>query len=768
MINRVAILGAGTMGVQIAMHLASAGFEVDLYDLPEGDKPLARVQNALKRASKLEPNPLANPNALSRIHPHCLDDLSDLQNVNLIIEAVFEKLSIKKSLFKKMAPQLSPDAIVASNTSGLSVNQLAECMPENFRHQFMGIHFFNPPRYLPLVELIPSQKTEPKVLDQVENFLVKYLGKTVVRAKDTPNFIANRIGIFSLLTTIHFTKSFKLPLEVVDALSGKLIGRAKSATYRTADIVGLDIMEHATATMHHGLVKDPFHKYFKLPTWVNGLIKDGALGQKTQKGFYEKRKTGIHVYDLKTKKYRKSNQEPDPEVLEILKDKSWENRFKALQASKNPQAQFVWSLFRELFIYIAKVGPDISDRTADIDQAIRDGYGWKQGPFEIWQAAGWVAVTGLIEQDRKAGKTLTETRLPKWTKDFEAYRGSKPYDFHQHKYQDRRYPKAYSRQKVGASKNIFENDAARCWHQNDGIAVLSFKTKMCTVSEQVLDSIFKAVEVAEKRFDALVIWQGESEHFSAGADLMQAGEKFLMEGPEALEGMLTKFQNATLALRYAKIPTVAAVRGFAFGGGCEIQMHCDAVVAAVESYIGLVELAVGLIPGAGGSKEFARRAAQAQDPQKALNDYYKMVAMAEVGKGAYYAQQMGFLRETDTIVFNPNEIFQLAKQKARYLADCHYRPPAQEKFVVQGREGHAFMRMQLVNLREGHFISEYDYYLADRLAHIMCGGEVDQGSLVDEAWLLRLEREVFLELVEQEQTFQRIDHMLKTGKPLRN
>lgn len=757
MINRVAVLGAGTMGAQIALHFASAGFQVDLYDLPLDKKPLGRVQNALKQMQKLEPNSMANPAAMNLITAKCLDDLSDIANVDLIVEAVFEKLSIKKALFKKLAKHLDKNTIIASNTSGLSVNELAQCVPTKFRKQFMGIHFFNPPRYLPLVELIPAKGTQEKCLDQVETFLVRYLGKSVVRAKDTPNFIANRIGIFSLLSVIHYTKQFDIPLEVADELTGKLLGRPKSATYRTADIVGLDIMQHAVSTMQSKLKDDSFHHLFKLPTWVNGLIKDGALGQKAKKGFYEKRKNGIFVYDIQKKAYRKSEHQPNQEVLDILKEKDWKKRFKALAKSDNPQAQFVWALFKDLFLYIAKVSPEIADKSSDIDAAIRDGYGWKQGPFEIWQAAGWQNVIDLIDE-----------KMPAWAKKNPAYRGTKPYHFKTKKFAQPKLLPVYERQKVGPSKTVFEDEVVRVWHQNDGIAVLSFKTKMCTISEQVLDGIFKAIEIAEANYDALVVWQEGSDHFSAGADLMEAGEKFLMEGPEALEAMLVKFQNATMALRYAKIPTVAAVRGFAFGGGCEVQMHCDAVVAAVESYIGLVELAVGLIPGAGGSKEFARRAAYAQNPQDALNDIYRKVAMAEVGKGAFYAQEMGFLRPTDQIVFNPNEIFQLAKQKARLLADANYRPPVPEKFVVQGREGRALIRMLLINMREGQFISEYDYFLADQLAYIMCGGDVDQGSLVDEAWILRLEREVFLDLVERAETFERIDHMLKTGKPLRN
>ena len=800
-LNRVAVIGAGTMGAQIACVFSSIGILVDLFDLPDLNNlkdPLNKIKSSLKNLEKLDPSPLSHPNTLLNITPRNLElesDLNLLNQADLVLEAIVEKLEIKIKLFEKIIPYLNLNTLLASNTSGLSINTMASYLPLEIQKRFCGIHFFNPPRYLNLVELIPSKNFDLNLLDQLESFLVRYLGKFIIRAKDTPNFIANRIGIFSLVSVMHYTEIFNLPIEIVDELTGKLLGRPKSATYRTADLVGLDIISHVLNTLKINLPTCPFKKLYDLPGWVLELINSGALGQKSGKGFYEKRvnkSEGIYVYDLKNKTYRSKNNSASKEILEIFEKKSWEERFKKiinLKNNKNPEAGFLWAIFRELFIYSAHVLKEISEDPRQIDWALRFGFGWKMGIFEIWELGRWDFIREEIAQDIKNKNALSNQELPAWV--FESSFESLVKNQEKKENQDKNLLKIYERQSFsprvnfganfgvnfGVNNNshikiLWENEAVSLWldnkNQKNNIPVLSLKTKMGTISSKVLEGMHACLDLAEKDYEGLVIFQKDIEHFSAGADLMEAGEKFLMEGPEALNKYLDFFQKTCLKIRYSKIPVVSAVRGFAFGGGCEFVLHSDAVVAAQESYIGLVELGVGLIPGAGGSKELAYRASIAQDPYKAFQTNFKTIAMASVGKGAYWARDLGFLKDSDSIVANPYEILELARQKAQYLFNSNYRPMLPPKIQVQGREGRALVRMFLSNLRAGEEISEYDYFLADQLAYVMTGGDLDQGSWVDEAWLLKLERQVFLNLVEQEKTFERIDYLLKTGKPLRN
>ncbi len=778
-IEKVAILGAGTMGAQIAALFAGAGVKTYLYDLPAKDKDKnQQVKKSIDALRKLQPSPLVSKEVTDWIQPaNYDDDLEHLRTCDLVLEAVAERVDIKVQLFEKIQPYLGEKTILASNTSGLSINELAGHLSDSVKQRFLGVHFFNPPRYLPLVELIPSKTTSVSLMQALETFLVSTLGKTVIYAQDTPNFIANRIGVFSILAVCHYAEHYNIGLEVVDALTGKLLGRPKSATFRTADLVGLDVLDHVIATMRNQLINDPWHTYFQLPSWLQDIVKQGALGQKTKRGIYFKRDDGLCVWDISTKQYRLSDQKADANVIEILKEKNLAKRFKALRESTHPQAQFLWACHRELFAYCAYCLPTIAETTRDIDLSIRKGYGWKEGPFELWQQAGFEEISSWIEQDINAGQSLVKATLPAWVKTNKPYEPGKAFSASLSKYLGRAQLPVYQRQlfydatfneTFNEGKTLYENEGVRLWHLGDDIGILSFKSKMCTVSEQVLDGIFASIKVAEQQCKALVIWQRHGQHFSAGADLMQAGEKFLMEGPPALETMLTKFQNANLAFRHAKIPVVAAVRGYAFGGGCEMLMHSDHVVACVESYVGLVEVAVGLIPGAGGCKELALRASQAQNPEKALQDSYKHVAMAEVAKSAFEAKQMGYLCPGDTIIFNPDELLYVAKAQAKALAESNYRPPVSKPFKVLGRPAIATIRMLLANMKEGQQISEYDYFISDRLADIMCGGQIDGGTVVDEEWLLRKERQVFMELVENEKTFQRIQHMLDTGKPLRN
>ncbi|MBI4807979.1 MAG: 3-hydroxyacyl-CoA dehydrogenase/enoyl-CoA hydratase family protein [Nitrosomonadales bacterium] len=825
-IRKVAVLGAGVMGAQIAAHLVNANVETLLFELPakEGD-PNGNVNKALDGLKKLDPAPISSPARVSYIEAANYEQhLEKLRECDLIIEAIAERIDWKSDLYRKVAPFVNANAIFATNTSGLSINTLAAAFPENLRHRFCGIHFFNPPRYMHLVELIPCKGTELPLLDELETFLVSTLGKGVVRAKDTPNFIANRIGVFSMLATKHHATAFNLGFDMVDALTGRYLGRPKSATFRTLDVVGLDVFAHVVNTMRENLSEDPWHKHFELPAWFNYLVDQGSLGQKTKRGIYQKIGKEIHVLDLHTREYKLSDAKVDDGVKDILRERDWSKKLAGLRSNPHPQAQFLWATFRDVFHYCALHLGDIANNARDLDFAVRWGFGWDNGPFEIWQAAGWQQVASWISADIAAGKAMAASPLPAWATDpacvaVHGMQGS--FSATGNAYQPRSTLPVYKRQifpdhLLGETRHygetIFETDEVRLWHTGDTIAILSFKTKMHTVSNEVLDGILRAVNEAEAHFSALILWQSEPP-FSAGANLLQLMQG-VQETPDTgmfgklkgavnrvkytaaggggmgdlfnaatgnvpkVEAVVAKFQQTSMRLKYAQIPTIAAVDGLALGGGCEFSIHCSRIVATLESYIGLVEVGVGLLPAGGGCKEMAQRAAaEAQrysidnrvDIFPFVRRYFQNIAMGEVAKSAELAREMGYLRPSDRIVLNRFELLHIAKEEAKALNATAYRPPLhQHQIAVAGRTGIATLKAAMLNMREGGFISEHDFNIGCRVAETLCGGDVEAGSMVDEQWLLDLERRNFMELLATEKTQARIEHMLKSGKPLRN
>lgn len=786
LVRRAAVLGAGVMGAQIAAHLTNAGVDTVLFDLParEGD-PNGVVTKAIANLTKLSPAPLADKALAERIVPANYDTgLELLRGCDLIIEAIAERMDWKQNLYLKVAPFVADHAVFASNTSGLGINALADVLPEALRPRFLGVHFFNPPRYMHLAELIPARATNRDVLEALEGFLTTALGKGVVIAKDTPNFIGNRIGVFSMLAAMHHTEQFDLGFDTVDALTGPAIGRPKSATYRTADVVGLDTMIHVIKTMADTLPDDPWHAHFKAPAWLSGLVEKGALGQKTGAGFYTKRGKDILVLDRAARDYRPSAGDLDADVATMLKEKDPAKKFAALRASQHPQAQFLWACFRDTFHYSAYHLADIAETARDVDFAMRWGYGWSIGPFETWQAAGWKQVAEWIAEDIVAGKAMSTASLPDWVfdgrngvhgkggsyspaRDTMVPRSDNPV------YARQRFPDPLLGEAFEPGRTVYENDGVRMWvDEGDDIAVVSFKTKMHTVSDKVLDGLQEAIGIAERDFRGLVIWQPK-EPFSAGADL--AGALGLLQAGDVkgFDAMVANFQATSQRIKYALVPVVAAVRGLALGGGCEFQMHSARSVFALESYVGLVEAGVGLLPAGGGLKEFAVRASDAAGPGgdvfAQLKTAFESVAMAKVSTSAFEACSLKLARDSDRIVFNTHELLHVARAEARALAEGGYRPPLPARRVqVAGDVGIATFKMMLVNMLEGRFISEHDYEIATRIATVVCGGEVDRGSMVDEEWLLRLEREHFVALAQMPKTQERIAHMLKTGKPLRN
>ena len=821
-VRKAAVLGAGVMGAQIAAHLVNAKVPALLYELPAKDGDASgNARRAIENLRRIEPSPLASASATAQIEPANYDEhLPLLKDCDLVIEAISERMDWKSDLYRKVAPHLGERTIFASNTSGLSINRLSESFPEGLRSRFCGIHFFNPPRYMHLVELIPAARTDPALLDDLEAFLVTTMGKGVVRAKDTPNFIANRVGVFSLLATIHHAERLGIGFDTVDALTGSLIGRPKSATFRTADVVGLDTFAHVVNTMKETLPDDPWHRYYSVPAWLDRLIQQGALGQKTRRGVYQKVGPDIHVLDVSSGNYRLSEGRMNDALEAILKNRNIAERFDQLQANSSAEARFLWSIYRDVWHYCAVQLADIAHNARDLDLAIRWGFGWDRGPFEIWQAAGWQTIARGIAEEVAAGKAMAAVPLPAWVTEsgrsgVHTPQGS--YSPVTRTYESRPALPVYKRQPFPAlllgedaqyGQTIFETDGVRCWHTCDDIAIVSFKSRMHAIGGDVLEGVMRAIEEAERNWMGLVVWQTEPP-FSIGANLKKTsggGEKRsqpsaigklfrtvrreaeslalkaarqigvadqLMAGRLAeVEELLNDFQQTTQALKYSMIPTVAAVDGLALGGGCEFIMHSDRAVATLESYIGLVEVGVGLLPGAGGCKEFAVRAAaeaKGGDIGPAIQRYFRTVAMAEVARSAEHAKELGYLRRSDVVVMNRYELLHVAKAQLRALAEAGYRPPLRPTAIpVAGRNAIGTIKAYLVNMRAGGYISDHDYLIGTKIAEVMCGGEVEGGSLVDEQWFLDLERRHFMELIATEKTQARIEQMLKTGKPLRN
>jgi len=784
--RKTAVLGAGVMGAQIAAHLANTGVPVILYDLPTKEGDLNGIVNtALKGLTKLRPSPLATQSVLEGIRPANYEEHMELlADCDLVIEAIAERIDWKHDLYRKVVPFLKKEAIFATNTSGISIRSLAEPLPDDVKSRFVGIHYFNPPRYLYMVEVIPHADTDAEVLYALESFLTTTMGKGVIQAKDTPGFISNRVGSFALNAVFYHTRRLGLPFDLVDKLTGPGIGRAKSATYRTADIVGLDTVALVTEkSLAANLQDDPWLKYIVVPDWMQALIAQGALGQKTGAGIYKKIKKDIFVLDLETQDYRPVRDDLDEEVKKILKIRDFGEKFAAIKASQSSQGEFLRSIFRDLFHYSAVHLPEIAYCARDVDFALRWGYGWTLGPFEIWQAAGWRETAIMLQKDIVAGTTMSDTPLPEWVLEEDrtgVHRpegswspSSKTYvPRSDHPvYQRQLFPELVLGEKPRPSETVFETSEARMWHTGDDIGVLSFKTKMNTIGDGVLDAMFQAAERAERDFKALVIWQSEGP-FCAGADLNWVLQNSKAGQFELIAEMVTRFQRANLALRYSAVPVVAAPQGLAIGGGCEILLHCDRVVAALESYIGLVEMGVGLIPAGGGTKEMVLRAAhdgKGGDIFPHLARYFEQVAMAKVSASGLDAKEMGFLRPSDIIVHNKDEILYVAKKEAEAMYESGYRPPLAIKNVpVLGMTGQATLKARLINFLMGSFITEHDYFVATKLAEIFGGGPVDEGSRVDERWLLRLEERAFVDVCKTEKTQSRMAYMLEKGKPLRN
>ena len=793
-VRKVAVLGAGVMGAQIAAQLVNCKVPVVLFDLPAKDGPKnGIVTRAIDNLKKLKPSPLGIAADAALIQAANYEEHLDLlQGCDLVIEAIAERMDWKLDLYTKIAPALNPAAIVASNTSGLSITKLSQALPEAIRPRFCGIHFFNPPRYMSLVELIPTPATQPEILDQLETFVTTAVGKSVVRAKDTPNFVANRVGIAGMLATIAEAQKFGLSYDVVDDLTGKKMGRASSGTFRTADVVGLDTMAHVIKTLQDNLKDDPFYPSYATPPVLARLIEQGALGQKTGAGYFKKVGKDILRLDPDKGDYVPAGAKADPIVDRILKKPAAE-RLKLLRESANPQAQFVWAILRDSFHYVAVHLAEIADSARDIDFAMRWGFGMKQGPFELWQEAGWAQVAQWVKDDIDAGKALSAAPLPAWVFDGPVAEGGgvhRPegsWSPAARRFVPRSTLPVYARQAfpeavlgsdaaspLKAGTEEYRNDEIRVWSLDGEVLVASITAKLHLISPAVTEGLLKAVEIAEARYQGLVIWSPD-EVFSAGANLEALLPVFMKLGAKGIAPEEKKLQDAMLRIRYAQVPVVAAMRGLALGGGCELAVHCARRVAHLESYIGLVEVGVGLLPGGGGLAYIARRAAEMAaagnanaDLLKFLTDGFTSAAMAKVATSAIEARQAGWLLWDDLIVPHKDELLHVASAQVKAMAASGYRPPHKSVFPVAGRNAKATIMGQLVNLRDGGFASAHDFHIASLIADVVCGGDVDAGSMVTEDYLMTLERKHFCSLLDHPKTQERIMGMLQTGKPVRN
>ena len=801
-VKKVAVLGAGVMGAQIAAHLVNVKVPVVLFDLPAKEGPKnGIVTKAVEGLKKLKPAPLGVvEDAVLIQQANYEEHMALLGECDLIIEAIAERMDWKLDLYKKIAPFVAPHAIVASNTSGLSITKLSEALPEEIKPRFCGIHFFNPPRYMALVELINTPTTLPQVLDDLEAFVTSNLGKGVVHAKDSPNFIANRVGIAGMLATMKEVENFGLTYDVVDDLTGKKLGRASSGTFRTADVVGLDTMAHVIKTLQDTLSGDPtagagkfdpFYASFATPEVLKTLLEMGNLGQKTQAGFFKKVGRDIMRFDLASKDYVPAGEKADEVYGRMLKKPAAE-RLKLLRSAEGKQGQFLWAILRNAFHYAAVHLSDIADNARDVDFCMRWGFGMQQGPFELWQEAGWLEVAKMVQEDIDAGKALCKAPLPDWvfkgpvadaggvhtaagswnptTGKFVAPR-SLPVYARQH------FPEsvlgANAPSATTAGKTLFEDESIRLWTLDDEVVIASIKTKMHAIGPGVVEGLLQGQALAAKEYKGLVIWSPD-DMFSAGADLQSMLPAFMMGGAAAISGAEEEMQQAMLSLRYSNVPVVSAVRGLALGGGCELAVYSSRRVVAMESYIGLVEVGVGLVPGAGGLTYIARRAAEnmalstSKDLLPFLTEGFTGAAMAKVGTSALESRKLGYLLDSDVIVPHKDELLYVAINEAKALYASGYRAPHKRQFPVAGRSGIATITAQLVNMRDGGFISAHDFHIGKLIAEVVCGGQVDAGTLVTEEYLMAMERKAFCSLLTHPKTQERIMGMMSTGKPVRN
>jgi 3-hydroxyacyl-CoA dehydrogenase len=772
--GKAAVLGAGTMGAQIAAHLANVGWQVLLLDLTHD-----LAKQGLERVSKLKPAPFYLPELASRIELGSFEtDFPRLKEADWVIEAVVEKPDIKRALWTRVQDYVAPHAVLSTNTSGLSIHEMSDDCRDDIKRRFLGTHFFNPPRYLKLLEVIPRRETDPDILEGVARFAERVLGKRVVIARDTPGFIANRLGVHSMMVVFPLMQEFGMTIEEVDALTGPLIGNPRSATFRLADIVGLDVMASVAGNLHERLTTEEEKRIFALPEVVQRLIADGRLGEKTGAGFYRRQKDGaIEALDLNTYEYRPRQKAKFPH-LEAFEKLPLEERLRALVNHDSREGRFLWRLHAETLAYAAQHAPDLADDPIAIDHAIKWGFNRELGPFQTWDALGvretaermergGIAVPQVVQDLLRFGRTRFYDTADTGDTTVYVWLGAgqvAPY---------RPDPEFLTPTNMARHCPEVERNAdASVYDLGDGVFCVGIHSKMNVLGPGVMEILYKGAERAEREGVGLVV-TGIGEHFSVGFNL----QLFLMmigtgDFDELLMGGKA-FQDSLLRLRYAKVPVVAATFGYTLGGACELAMHCDRVVASAETYIGLPEVGVGIIPAGGGTSTMLYRALSSlppnADPYPAIRRVMETLGFGKVATSALEGVQYGFLRQgVDTISVNPDRILWLAKQEVQHLAAQGYTPPEEPKVMAYGNQVLTRLLIELHNLKRGNFITEHDFTVASQIAYVLAGGDLSQPAEMPLSYFYQLEIQVVGYLAQQPKTWERMRHMLETGKPLRN
>ena len=797
-IKKVAIVGSGIMGSGIACHFANIGVEVLLLDIVPrelNDKEKAKgltmensivrnrlVNDALMTSLKSKPSPIYSQKFADRITTGNIeDDLHKIKGVDWVMEVVVERLDIKQQVFEKIEKYRTPGTLITSNTSGIPIKFMNEGRSEDFQKHFAVTHFFNPPRYLKLFEVVPGPKCTQEITDFLMMYGDKFLGKTSVLAKDTPAFIGNRIGIFGIMSLFHVVKEMGLTIEEVDKLTGPVIGRPKSATFRTIDVVGLDTLVHTANGVKDNCPNDEMRDQFVIPDYVNTMMENNWLGSKTKQGFYKMTKNAdgkreILSLDLNTLEYR-AKKSAKFETIELTKTiDNVADRFKVLVAGKDKAGEFYRKSFAAMFAYVQNRIPEISDELYRIDDGLRAGFGWEHGPFQIWDAVGVAKGVEIMKAEGKEPATWVTEMLASGETSFYSVKEGATFYYDIPAKSHLKKPGQDSfiiLDNIRKTNEVWKNSGAVIQDIGDGILNLEFQSKMNTIGADVLTAINKAIDLAETNHQGLVIGN-QGANFSVGANIGMIFMMAVEQEYDELNYAIKYFQDTMMRMRYSSIPTIAAPHGMALGGGCEISLHADKVVAAAETYMGLVEFGVGVIPGGGGSKEMALRASDLfhkGDVQlNVLQEHFLTIGMAKVATSAYEAFDIGLLQKgKDVVVVNKERQIAQAKQHALLMAESGYTQPAERKDVlVLGKQALGMFLVGTDSMEASRYISEHDKKIANKLAYVMAGGDLSEPTKVTEQYLLDIEREAFLSLTTERKTLERIQHMLKTGKPLRN
>ena len=789
-IKKIAVLGSGVMGSRIACHFAGIGVQVLLLDIASSNLPPSGeskgavnkiVNDALAATLKSNPSPVYTKDVIKNITTgNFTDNMKDINTCDWVIEVVVERLDIKQSIFTEIEKYRKPGTLITSNTSGIPIHLMTEGRSEDFKQHFCGTHFFNPPRYLRLLEIIPTQHTKLEVVDFLMHYGDAFLGKTTVLCKDTPAFIANRIGVFSIMSIFHIMEKLNMNIDEIDTLTGPIMGRPKSATFRTADVVGIDTLVKVAKGVADNCPKDEARSTFNIPNWLHTMITNNWLGDKTTQGFFKKTKKpdgskDIQVLNLSTLTYepRTKSKLATLEAAKGIEDVY--KRLKTLLAGQDKAGEFYRQFHYALFSYISYRIPEIADNIYQIDNAMMAGFGWEIGAFETWDVVGVEATVQKMQVAEYTVAPWVTDMLAKGIKTFYTIENGQRlcYDIADKTYKAIPGSEDFLVMKNFENQTLWKNSAARVYHLGNDVLGLEWNTKMNTIGSDVLEGINQAITLAEKQYKGLVI-ANDSAQFTAGANV---GMIFMLAAEQEYDELdlaIRMFQNTMMCVRYSNIPVVIAPHGLTLGGGCEMSLHADSIQAAAESYIGLVELAVGLIPGGGGTKEFTLRAADEMhdgEPETiTLKNRFFTIGTAKVSTSAHEAYQMGVLRKgIDHICINQNRRIAAAKQKVLALFNDGYTMPIQRNDIkVLGKMGLGMLYTGINGMYKGNYITEHDLTIARKLAYVMCGGDLSAPTLVSEQYLLNLEREAFLSLCGEKKTLERIQSVLKGGKPIRN